>query len=171
MPKTRAQKSKIIEKWTGEIKEAKNLIFVDFGGTKTQDLRELRLSLKEAQSKFQVIKKRLLRIVLKEKGVDFDPKSFEAQVGTVFVNDDISDAAGRVYRFSKDKENFKILGGFDLNKGEKLEADFLKRIGQLPGREVLLGQVLGTMVAPLRAFMWILSQKGLPHGRQVEEVK
>ncbi len=141
------------------MKGAKNLIFVDFGGTKTQDLRGLRLSLKEARSKLQIIKKRLLKLVLKEKGVDFDPKSFESQVGTIFINDDISEAAGKVYRFSKDKENFKILGGFDLDKGEKLEADFLKRIGQLPGREVLLGQVLGTMVAPLRAFMWILQER------------
>lgn len=159
MPKTKAQKSKIVEKGTEEIKGAKNLIFVDFGGVKTEDLRELRASLKEAGSNLQVIKKRLLKIVLKEKKADFDPKSFEAQVGTIFTNNDISETAGKVYKFSKDKEKFKILGGLDLNNGEKLEVDFIKWIGQLPGKEVLLSQVLGTMVAPLRAFMWILQER------------
>ena len=119
----------------------------------------MRLLLKNVGAKFQVIKKRLLRIILKEKGIDFDPKQFEAQVGTVFMKGDIFETAGSMYRFTKDKENFKILGGIDLNKAEKIEADFIKRIGQLPSREVLLGQVLGTMVAPLRAFMWILQER------------
>ena len=159
MSKTKTQKTNVITKGTEELKGAANLIFADFGGTTAQDLRDLRLSLKNVGAKFQVIKKRLLRIILKEKGIDFDPKQFEAQVGTVFMKGDIFETAGSMYRFTKDKENFKILGGIDLNKAEKIEADFIKRIGQLPSREVLLGQVLGTMVAPLRAFMWILQER------------
>lgn len=171
MPKTKAQKSEVISQSGAELKSATNLIFTDFGGTKTADLRNLRSTLRSLNARMEVIKKRLLRIILKEKGIDFDPKRFESQVGTVFVRGEISEVAGPIYKFSKDKEGFKILGGIDLAKGENIEAEYLERIGQLPGREVLLGQVLGGMVAPLRAFMWILTQKGLPTGRQVEKVR
>ena len=76
MPKTKAQKTNVITKGTEELKGAANLIFADFGGTTAQDLRDLRLLLKNVGAKFQVIKKRLLRIILKEKGIDFDPKQF-----------------------------------------------------------------------------------------------
>lgn len=159
MAKTKAQKSNILTKGREELKDSTNLIFADFGGTTAQDLRDLRLTLKETGAQFQVIKKRLLRILLKEMDIVFNPKEFKAQVGTVFAKGDIFATAGLMYRFIKGKENFKILGGIDLSKAEKMEADFIKRIGQLPSREALLGQVVGTMVAPLRAFMWILQER------------
>ena len=159
MAKTKAQKNEVIEKGAKSLKESSNLIFTDFSGTTAQDIRSLRISLREAGSRYEVIKKRLLNIILKNKGLDMDTKSFEGQVGTVFVTGEISDVAGRVFRFSKGKEKFKILGGVDLEKGEKLEADYVTRIGQLPTREILLGQVMGGMVAPLRAFMWILKER------------
>ena len=159
MAKTKAEKSKVIEKNNADIKSATNLIFTDFGGTKTADIRNLRLTLKGFNSRMEVIKKRLLKIILKEKGVDFDPKQFGGQVGTIFVRGEISEVASPVYKFSKSNENFKILGGIDLVKGENIEGEYLKRIGQLPGREVLLAQVLGGMVAPLRAFMWIIQER------------
>lgn len=171
MAKTKAQKSDILTKGRKELKNSTNLIFADFSGTTSQDLRALRLTLKETGAKFQVIKKRLLRILLKEMSLELDPKEFETQLGTISAKGDIFETAGLVYKFAKGKENFKILGGIDLSKAEKMEADFIKKIGQLPSREVLLGQVLGTIVAPLRAFMWILSQKSLSAGRKVEKVK
>ena len=167
MAKTKAQKSQVIEKGAKSLGESSSLIFADFGGTTAQDIRSLRISLREAGSRFEVIKKRLLNIILKNKGLDMDTKSFDGQVGTVFVTGEISDVAGRVFRFSKGKEKFKILGGVDLEKGEKLEADYVTRIGQLPTREVLLGQVMGGLVAPLRAFMWILKERS----RKLDEQK
>lgn len=159
MSKTKAQKTNVITKGMEELKNSANLIFADFGGITAQNLRDLRLLLKNAGAKFQVIKKRLLRIILKEKGIDFDPKQFEAQVGTIFIKGDIFEIVGSMYKFAKDKESFKILGGIDLNKAEQIEIDFIKRIGQLPSREILLGQVLRTMAAPLKAFMWILQER------------
>jgi len=36
------------------------------------------------------------------------------------------------------------------------EADYLERIGQLPSREVLLGQVVGGISSPIRAFVYTL---------------
>jgi len=159
MAKTKTQKNQVVEKGAKSLKESSNLIFADFGGTSAQDINSLRVSLRETGSRFEVIKKRLLDIILKNKGLDMDTKSFDGQVGTVFVTGEISDVAGRVFRFSKGKEKFKILGGVDLEKGENLEADYVTRIGQLPSRDVLIGQVMGGMVAPLRAFMWILKER------------
>ena len=159
MAKTREEKAKAIKEGKEGLKGSSNLIFTDFSGTSTSEIRTLRKTLKEADVKFQVIKKRLLKIILDGEGIEFDPKQFDGQIGTVFVKGDISEVAGSLYRFSKKNESFQILGGLDLEKKEELTGDTIKTIGQLPSREVLLGQVLGTMIAPLRAFMWILSER------------
>ncbi|MBI1838815.1 MAG: 50S ribosomal protein L10 [Candidatus Colwellbacteria bacterium] len=159
MAKTKAQKLDIVEKANEELAAAKTLVFADFGGTSMQDLKSLRTALRAVDARFQVIKKRLLKLVLSGKLLDFDPKQFDGPVGTIFAKNDISEVAQSLYKFSKDKPNFKILGGMNLEKGEAISGETVKAIGQLPPREILLGQLMGMMTAPLRAFMYILQEK------------
>lgn len=156
--KTRVQKSEEIEEGKKLLSGAATLIFTDFSRTPAEEIRRLRRSLKDIGAAFKVLKKRLLRIVLKENQIDFDPKSFESQFGTVFAPGEISEPASLLYKFSKGKE-FKILGGYDLKEKTSLEAEKIKLIGQLPSREVLLAQVVGAIVAPIKAFLYVLSQK------------
>ncbi len=157
--KTKQQKEEAVKEGIKKFSSSGSAIFADFSGTKVENIRSLKKSLREAEAEFGVIKKRLLRIILKENGVDFNPDSYEAQVGTILAKGDISAAAGKVYKFSKEFESFKILGGLDLEKKEAFDADTVKAIGRLPSREVLLAQFMGVLTAPLRMFMYILQEK------------
>ena len=69
------------------------------------------------------------------------------------------ETAGAVYKFSKQKEKLKILAGFDLKGNKFIESEVVKRIGQLPGREVLLAQLVYMISAPIRQFMIVLNEK------------
>ena len=156
---TKNQKTGIIEQGNVELEKANALIFTDFTGTSVTDLGQLRTDLRENDSKFKVIKKRLLKIVFGSKNIDVDPVNFEGTLGTVFVKGGLSETAGSLYRFSKTHEKFKLLGAYDLaNKQLISEAD-INAIGSLPPRKELLGQLVGTIAAPLRALMYILSEK------------
>ena len=156
---TKNQKTGIIEQGNVELEKANVLIFTDFTGTSVTDLGQLRTDLRENDSKFKVIKKRLLKIVFGSKNIDVDPVNFEGTLGTVFVKGGLSETAGSLYRFSKTHEKFKLLGAYDLaNKQLISEAD-INAIGSLPPRKELLGQLVGTIAAPLRALMYILSEK------------
>ena len=88
-----------------------------------------------------------------------DPTSMDGQVAAVFAKGDISDIAGPLYEFSKDHETFEILGGVDIEKKSELPREFIIQIGNLPPREVLLASVVGSMAAPLRGLMYVLSEK------------
>ncbi len=165
--KTKAQKLSIIEGGKKSLKDVKNLVFIDFNKVKNEDLKVLRVSLGKVDSKFQIMKKRLLKVALKEEGINFDPKQFDGQVGTIFANGDISSVAAPVYKLSKEKEGIKILGGYDVIKGEPYTKETLLMIGNLPPREVLLGQVLGALTGPIRAFMHVLQERA----KKVAEVK
>ncbi len=156
---TKAQKISQIKEGKELLKGSDSLIFADFEGTKAEDLRVLRNVLREAGAKYQVIKKRLLGIVLKENGINFDTNQFDSQVGTIFVKGEISGGAQPAYKFSKQNPKFKILGGLTLEQKEFIPKETIIAIGNLPSREVLLGQLLGVLSSPLRAFMYVLSEK------------
>lgn len=106
-----------------------------------------------------------MRVMFQRLGIDFTPEQFEAQVGTVLAPKSISDVAGIVYKFSRTtlgadkKERFAILGAFDMAAKKFMDGPEVKMIGQLPPREVLLGQLMGTIAGPMRALLYVLNEK------------
>lgn len=156
---SKTQKNEIIERGTEDLNGANALIFTDFTGTSVSDLGQLRAELRENTSKFKVIKKRLLKFIFGKKDIAVDPAEFDGTLGTVFVKGGLSETAGALYRFAKTHENFKLLGAYDLSNNQLMSAADINAIGSLPPRKELLGQVVGSIAAPLRALMYILSEK------------
>src|SRR5690348_15289249 len=122
--KTKAQKVVDLGKGKDLAKDAKVLIFTDLSQVPTKHLRLLRRDLKKINASIFVMKKRLLNLVLKEKGVDFDVKAHKLPIATVFSNTDLEQIAAPVYKFfaglevpeGGDKAMWtkKLLGGYDL---------------------------------------------------------
>jgi len=161
--KTREQKNQQIKEGETLLKESKILFFVDFSGVGVEDLFLMRKMLRGFDAKLKVIKKKLIRIIFQKNGIDFNPEQFESQLGIIFSDRDISEIAGPVYKFYKDKDlakkGFKILGAYDLLTKNFLEAETVIKIGQLPSREILLSQLIGVLSAPIRMLMYVLNEK------------
>jgi len=158
---TKQQKIKILSDTNDLLKDSKFLLFTDFTGISVEDSKSLRRLVSDLGAKYKVIKKKLMRVAFEKSQIGFNPEKFKSQLGTIFSSKDISEVAGPVYKFSKEmeKKGFKILGAYDLEKGEFLEGEFVKKIGQLPSREIILGQLAGVLSAPLKMLMYILDQK------------
>jgi ribosomal protein L10 len=160
MAKTKVQKREIVSKASGELSGAKALLFADFSGTPVADLNALRRALGGVGAKLAVIKKRLLDVVLKERGIDFRAQEFApGQLATIFVHGDVSETAVPLFRFSKERDKFQILGGFDFLSGQLIPASTVEMMGQLLPRPVVLGQLLRALIAPVRAFMYLVQEK------------
>ncbi|HVN26692.1 MAG TPA: 50S ribosomal protein L10 [Candidatus Paceibacterota bacterium] len=167
--KTKAQKAEELKKAKTLLDNSQALIFADFTKITAEDVRKLRIELKKSGAKFLVIKKRLLGLLLKERGIDTDLKQFKVSVGTIFSEGTSDTVAGPAYRFFKslevpeggDKQMWvkKLLGGYDVVGNVPMDAAQVLAIGQLPPREVLLAQLLGMLSAPLKSFMYLLDQK------------
>lgn len=166
--KTKAQKKEDVKKAGELVDKSQVLVFTDFGRISAEDMRRLRRQMKDAGASFAVVKKRLLNVALKEKGVDYDARQFEAAVGTIFSTEPIDKVGGPLYKFfaglgadqkAKEASMKKLLGAYDLKAKQAISRETLLMIGQLPPREVLLSQVLGTIAAPLQALLYILQQK------------
>jgi len=162
--KTKAQKIKELKKGHDLFAGSEGVLLVDFSKVQTSDLRNLRKELKVSGSRLLVLKKRLLNLVFKEKGIDYSAKDMKTQVAAVFTPN-IETASSSIYRFfaglEKEKkiEGGKILGGYDVKAGQPMDAARVIFIGKLPSREALLGQLLGMLAAPIRSFLYVLDQK------------
>ncbi len=159
---TKAQKKEHVELSAQKIKASKNIVFADFTGVGTADVNNLKKELRKAGAEFKVVKKRLLKIALKEAGIEFDPSSNKAPIATVYTPTDLTSVAGPIYKFSRElakrKINFKVLAAYDAEAKKLLNTAEFTVIAKLPNRETLLAMVIGAMTGPLRAFMSIVQQ-------------
>ncbi len=167
--KTKAQKGEELAHARELLAKSKGLIFADFTKVTAEDTRKLRRELLPVGAKFLVIKKRLLKIALKEKGIEANLEPYKTSIGTVFSENDLEAAAGPVYRFfkglevpegqPKDTWTKHLVGGYDARTNVVVDSAQVIMIGNLPPREVLLAQLLGMLAAPIRSFLYVLDQK------------
>jgi large subunit ribosomal protein L10 len=167
--KTKIQKQEELAEAKKLLEKSKALVFADFTKVTAEDLRKFRRELAKAGAKFLVIKKRLLGLLLKEKGIEADLKQFKTSIGTVFAESGIEEGAASAFKFFKGLEVPEgqpkdvwvkhLVGGYDVAANAPVDAAQVLFIGNLPPREVLLAQLLGMLAAPIRSFLYVLDQK------------
>lgn len=161
---TKIQKREQVALGVKAIKESKSLIFTDFTGVPTGEMLKLKNTLRAMGAKFQVFKKRLLNLALKDSGVPVDTKKFVAQLGTVFAPTSIYDIAGLVHKFAKEllkatKKEFKVLGGYDVAEAQEIDAPTFVKIAKLPTRQVLFAQIAMMLTVPIKKVMVALNSR------------
>jgi large subunit ribosomal protein L10 len=172
--KTKVEKGEELKKAKALLDKSQALVFADFSKVTAEDVRKLRIELKKSGANFLVIKKRLLGLLLKERGINADLNQFKLSVGTIFSEGSIDEAAGPAYKFfsgmpvveggAKDMWIKHLLSGYDMKSAALIDSAQIVYIGKLPPREVLLAQLLGMLTAPIRSFMYVLDQKAKQGG-------
>ena len=160
MPKTKNQKIEEVKEVAEKVNETKTIVLADFTGLSANGMNTFRARLHETGMKFRVIKKRLLKRVFESTGIDINPEEVEGQLGIVMSQNDIADTAQPIYTFQEEhKETFKIMGGCEVVEKNVLGAEEVTRIGALPSREVLIGQLVGMFASPIKSFLFVLNEK------------
>lgn len=154
MAQTKEQKKEIIEKLKENIDKQKSMIFVAYEGLKAQEIFDFRKTLKEASCKFIVAKKTLFNIALENKGINLDVNNLQGQIGLIFGFEDEISPAKLTYKFQRQNENLKILGGFFENN--VVDSENIIELAQIPSREELLAKVVGSISSPIRKFNNVL---------------
>src|SRR3989344_2986369 len=157
--KTKEQKKAQIESGMEGIESHKTLVFGDFTGVTVNELNSLRRNLNDMGARFEVFKKRLLRVAFQKKGIDLNPEDFKGSVGVAFSNEGIQPVASVAAKFAKSVKAFTILGGFDTELKQFFAGEEVSAIGNLPTREVLLSQVVGTIAAPMSMLLYVLGER------------
>jgi large subunit ribosomal protein L10 len=154
MPKTRDQKAKNIELLTEEFKKAKSVVFADYQGITVAKVDELRKKMRETNVDYVVAKKSLLSKAAEGAGLTIDIKSLPGMLGVAFgLEDDIAPAKvlGDMSKISP----IKLVGG--VFEGVVIGREKVEALSKLPSKKELLGMVVGTMYAPVSAFIRALN--------------
>lgn len=166
MAKTKEQKQEIIKDLEENINRQKAMVFVNFSRVDSKSLFNLRERLLKEDCLLKITKKTLLQKALEKsdrKDLAEKINEIENQLALVFGFKDLLSPGKVCYRFSRENENLKILGG--LIEGEFLRPEKVIELAQLPPREEILARMAGALKSPLSNFVYVLEGniKGLLH--------
>lgn len=152
---TKAQKKDIVQDLAQKLKASKATVFSDYKGLEVKDMMALRRELKAAGVELKVLKKTLIKLALKDAGIEMDVKKLEGQIAiAVSANDEVA-AAKIIAKLAKANENIKMVGG--LLGSKELSGAEVNALAKLPSKEELLAKLVGTLNAPVSGFVNVLA--------------
>lgn len=144
-------KIKKVEEFTDIIQDAKSIILNDFTGLDVSDISELRRLCRENGVTYRVIKNTLAKRGFSDQGLDEIEELLAGPTAIAVSTEDEALPAQILKKFANDYEVPRFKGGYVA--GRLFNAEEIERLASLPGREVLLGQVVGTFQAPMRGLL------------------
>lgn len=151
----KSKKKEIIKELEESLEAAKAIYFSAIGGVKTLELNNLREKIKEVNGKAKVIKKTILELVFKRKGLNENwRKKLEGSVLVNFAFEDPVLPAKILKDFSKKNENFKILGG--LLERQFLNSQQIEELASIPAKNILYGRLAGSIISPIQRLNYSL---------------
>jgi large subunit ribosomal protein L10 len=134
------------------------VFLANYSGMTVEELTAMRRELKAVQADFHVVKNTIAQKAVEGRDENVISELFKGQTGVVFAYGDAAAAAKVFSESAKKFEKLKIVGGY-MEKSLLTPAS-VEKLASLPSREVLLGQLIGTMVAPHRGLLNVLN--GVP---------
>jgi large subunit ribosomal protein L10 len=151
----RDQKAAVIERVATDIQEADAIFAVDYRGISVSEAAELRAKLRDAGTRFRIVKNSLTERATDQAGADGLRELLEGPTALAFVAGDAALAAKALNDAARNLGTLEFKGG--LMNGSSLSADEIRSIARLPAREVLHGQLVGTIAAPLTGLVRTLN--------------
>jgi large subunit ribosomal protein L10 len=167
----KAQKVVLVDNLVEELKDAKSLVLVNYTGLNVKSQQELKKRLKEAGARMIVVKNTLLKRAIESAKIDNKVATDEilsGQTALVIADEDPIAPIQILGKFAKENELPKFKVG--IVDGSFQDSESLSKLSTLPGRDVLLGQVLGALMSPqyglvgtlqgnIQKLLFILKQK------------
>lgn len=142
MSKTERQSA--VEALTERLKGSANLYVTDFSGLTVERMTDFRRRLRAVGAGYVVVKNTLAVRALAAGSISaLDGKLFKGPIGVVLAGNDPLPAAKVIGEFAKLHQKPEVRAG--LVDGKQVEPAYVKRLGELPSREVLLGQFAGAL--------------------------
>ncbi len=154
----RDQKAAVIDEVTSQIEGAEAIFAVDYRGMSVPQAAELRQRLVEAGASFRVVKNTLTIRAADRAGAE-DLKGFlEGPTAFTFVSGggDVALAAKAIATFRREHNVPEFKGG--RLDGAPLTVEEVQGLATLPAREVLHGQLVGTLASPVTGLVRGLNQ-------------
>jgi large subunit ribosomal protein L10 len=141
----REEKEALVADMAERLEKAEATFLVDYQGLNVEMMTALRKDLRKNQAEFHVVKNRLLKLACKESGTSAIKEHFVGPCALAISYGDVVAPAKVLVEQEKKFERLKVKIG--QVGGKVVDHDGIKRLAELPGREILLAQALSAMQA------------------------
>src|ERR1700756_1941931 len=151
------QKEQVVDELTARLKAADTLLVADYRGLTMPQIDELRTRLLASGARFTVVKNTLPRRAAEAAGTDALLALLEGPSAVAFLeaDGDMVAAAKALADSARETKVPAIRGG--VLQGRTVSAAEIEALATLPPLDVLRGQVLGAIVAPLTTFAALMA--------------
>jgi len=152
----KSEKERVVADLVERLRGSETLIVADYRGLSMPEIDGVRSELLKHGARFTVVKNTLTRRAAEEAGVPELLELLEGPTAIAFVGE--GDMVGVAKALSDSARQTRILtvrGG--ILQGKPMSADQVRDLAALPPADVLRGQVLGAIVAPLNAIAGLIN--------------
>jgi len=150
-------KEQVVTALTERLKAAETVLVADYRGLTMPQIDALRTRLLESGARFSVVKNTLTRRAAEAAGSDALLALLEGPSAIAFIETegDMVAAAKALADSARETRILVIKGG--VMQGRTMTAPEVESLATLPSIEVLRGQVLGAIIAPLSSLIGLVS--------------
>jgi large subunit ribosomal protein L10 len=154
MALTKIEKQQVVSEVAELLNESKMTVVAKYQGTDVKALQTLRRDARSNGTRVKVIKNRLVKQALKATKdlKDTDVSSLEGMLLYAFNGEDEVAAAQILNTFAKQNPTLVFIGAISAD-GTFVDADNVKALARLPGKNQLIAGLLNTLNAPVQGVM------------------
>ena len=152
----KTQKERVVAELVERLRASSTLIVADYRGLDMGAIDDVRTELVKHGARFSVVKNTLTRRAAEAAGVEELNQFLDGPTAIAFVGDGDMVAVAKALNDSAKATRILTLKGGIL-EGRPMTADDVRDLASLPPVEVLRGQVLGAVVAPLNAIAGLVN--------------
>jgi len=151
------QKETIVAELADRLKAADTVLVADYRGLTMPQIDALRTRLLESGARFTVVKNTLTRRAAEAAGAEALLTLLEGPTAIAFLEADCDmlAAAKALADMARESRVLAIRGG--VLQGKVVSAEEVETLAALPPIEILRGQVLGAIVAPVNALLGLVT--------------
>ncbi len=145
----KTDKERIVSELAADLSSAETLIVADYRGLTNKQLEELRDELLKHGAKFRIVKNTLTRRAAEQAGAESLLVMLEGPTAIAFIESggDPAAVAKALAATAKQTNVLTMRGG--VLEGKTLSSDEVDQLATLPPVDVLRGQLVGAIVAPI----------------------
>jgi large subunit ribosomal protein L10 len=150
-------KERVVAELTERLKASDTLLIADYRGLTMPQIDTLRTRLIESGARFSVVKNTLTRRAAEAAGAEQLLALLEGPSAIAFLeaDGDMVAAAKALADAARETRVLAIRGG--IMQGRTVSAEEVESLAKLPPVDVLRGQVLGAIIAPLTALQGLVT--------------
>lgn len=155
-------KAPIVDEIAENIKDAQSLVVVDYRGLTVEQDTKLRKELRENGVIYKVYKNTLIKRAIADTEFAGLAPDLEGPTALAVSKTDATAPARVLAKYVKDIKPLEFKGG--VVEGTYYDSKAMVAIAEIPGREVLLSRLLGSLQSPIANFARVINQVAEKNG-------